>query len=47
MSAMIERASTTDISFVMFYAPWDAESQILRHEFEIVAKHYHSQVQFF
>lgn len=27
-----------DISFVMYYAPWDAESQYVRGEFEIAAR---------
>lgn len=44
LNAMIDRASDADVSFVMYYAPWDAESQAVRHEFERVAQHYHSQV---
>lgn len=47
MSSMIEQASLTDVSFIMYYAPWDAESQIIRNEFEIVAEYYHKQVIFF
>nr|XP_022917657.1 thioredoxin domain-containing protein 11 [Onthophagus taurus]XP_022917658.1 thioredoxin domain-containing protein 11 [Onthophagus taurus] len=31
-------SSTKDISFVMFYAPWDRKSQEVRKEFEIVAQ---------
>ncbi|XP_015111249.1 thioredoxin domain-containing protein 11 [Diachasma alloeum] len=46
VSAMIERASDSDLSFIMYYAPWDAESQIVREEFEIVAQQYHSQMFF-
>lgn len=41
---MIERVTEADFSFVMYYAPWDAESQAVRQEFEIVAQYYHSQV---
>lgn len=45
LDAMIERITQADFSFVMYYAPWDAESQALRHEFESVARFYHPQVQ--
>lgn len=44
LNAMIERASDSDVCFVMYYAPWDAESQNVREEFERVAQYYHSQV---
>ncbi|KAL6259352.1 hypothetical protein P5V15_009267 [Pogonomyrmex californicus] len=43
LDALIERITQADFSFVMYYAPWDAESQVLRHEFEIVAQFYHPQ----
>lgn len=46
LSAMIERVTEADFSFVMYYAPWDAESQAVRQEFEIVAQYYHSQIFF-
>lgn len=26
-----------DVSFIMYYAPWDAESQFVRGEFELAA----------
>ena len=45
LDAMIERLTQADFSFIMYYAPWDAESQALRHEFENVARFYHPQVQ--
>lgn len=45
LDAMIERITQADFSFVMYYAPWDAESQALRNEFESVAQFYHPQVQ--
>lgn len=45
LDAMIERITQADFSFVMYYAPWDAESQVLRHEFESVARFYYPQVQ--
>lgn len=44
LDSMIERITQADFSFVMYYAPWDAESQALRKEFEIVAQFYHPQV---
>ena len=44
LTAMVERIMDSDFSFIMYYAPWDAESQALRAEFEIVAQYYHSQV---
>lgn len=44
LSAMIERVTQVDFSFVMYYAPWDAESQVLRQEFENVAHFYSPQV---
>lgn len=44
LEAMIERVTEADFSFVMYYAPWDAESQAVRQEFEEVAQHYHTQV---
>ncbi|XP_024891528.1 thioredoxin domain-containing protein 11 isoform X1 [Temnothorax curvispinosus] len=46
LDAMIERITQADFSFVMYYAPWDAESQALRHEFESVARFYHPQIFF-
>lgn len=39
ISKAIEHARSSDIAFVMFYAPWDAESQAARQEFEDAAKH--------
>lgn len=44
LSAMIERVTDTEFSFVMYYAPWDAESQVVRDEFEKVAEYYYPQV---
>ena len=41
---MVERATDADLSFVMYYAPWDAESQAVKHEFENVAQYYYSRV---
>lgn len=44
LGAVIERVTEADFSFVMYYAPWDAESQAVRQEFEKVAQYYDTQV---
>lgn len=44
LSPAFERVSESDISFVMYYAPWDAESQAVRSHFKAVAQYYHQQV---
>ncbi|KAJ4443908.1 hypothetical protein ANN_05695 [Periplaneta americana] len=41
-----ERVSESDVSFVMYYAPWDAESQATRAQFKTVAQYYYKQVYF-
>nr|CAD7410413.1 unnamed protein product [Timema poppensis] len=41
-----ERVAGSDISFVMYYAPWDAESQATRSQFKLVAQYYYKQVYF-
>ncbi|KZC05729.1 PREDICTED: thioredoxin domain-containing protein 11 [Dufourea novaeangliae] len=46
VGAVIEMVREADFSFVMYYAPWDAESQAVRPEFEKVAQHYDTQVFF-
>ena len=46
LEAMIERVTEADFSFVMYYAPWDAESQAVRQEFEEAARYYHTQIFF-
>ncbi|XP_014215524.1 thioredoxin domain-containing protein 11 [Copidosoma floridanum] len=46
LNALIERVTDSDFSFVLYYAPWDAESQAIKKEFESVARYYHSQVFF-
>ncbi|XP_076655779.1 thioredoxin domain-containing protein 11 isoform X2 [Halictus rubicundus] len=46
MGAAVERVHEADFSFVMYYAPWDAESQAVRSEFERVAQYYDSQIFF-
>ncbi|XP_012271941.1 thioredoxin domain-containing protein 11 [Orussus abietinus] len=46
LEAAWERIADADVSFVMYYAPWDAESQSVKHEFEAVARYYHAQVCF-
>lgn len=44
MGALVDRVTDADFSFVMYYAPWDAECQAIKEEFESVAQYYHSQV---
>ncbi|GLH10697.1 Protein disulfide-isomerase [Gryllus bimaculatus] len=46
LSSAFERVAESDVSFVMYYAPWDAESQSLKEEFAIVAQYYYKQVYF-
>lgn len=41
-----ERVAESDVSFLMYYAPWDAESQATRMQFKIVAQYYYKQVYF-
>lgn len=42
-SALLETLNH-DISFIMYYAPWDAECQEVRKEFDIAASFYYKQV---
>lgn len=37
LSNVLATVNQADISFVMYYAPWDAESQYVRDEFEKAA----------
>ncbi|XP_049800865.1 thioredoxin domain-containing protein 11 [Schistocerca nitens] len=45
MSAF-QRIAECDVSFVMYYAPWDAESQVLRDQFKTITQFYYRQVYF-
>lgn len=42
--ALTERLLATDLSLVVYYAPWDRESQAVRWEIEKVARYHHEQV---
>lgn len=44
LSAMVDRVADSDYSFIMYYAPWDAESQAARQQFEIAAQYYQNEV---
>jgi hypothetical protein len=44
LSPAFEKISESDLSFVMYYAPWDAESQIVKSEFNLLASYYSDQV---
>ncbi|XP_057651528.1 thioredoxin domain-containing protein 11 [Diorhabda carinulata] len=46
ISKVIENARSNDIVFVMFYAPWDADSQRGRNEFEKAAHSMQDKVNF-
>lgn len=46
ISKAIENARSSDIVFVMFYAPWDADSQKGRNEFEKAAQSMQDKVNF-
>lgn len=46
ISKAIEHARFSDIAFVMFYAPWDADSQDARKEFQIAAEFMQDRVKF-
>ncbi|XP_049854183.1 thioredoxin domain-containing protein 11 isoform X2 [Schistocerca gregaria] len=45
MSAF-QRIAECDVSFIMYYAPWDAESQVLRDQFKAITQFYYRQVYF-
>lgn len=44
LGPVFERVAESDVSFLMYYAPWDAESQATRMQFKIVAQYYYKQV---
>lgn len=44
LSALIDRVADSEFSFVMYYAPWDADCQAMKQELENVAHYYHSKV---
>lgn len=46
LSEAINQASESDLAFVMYYAPWDAESQAVKQEFNLVANHMQKYVSY-
>lgn len=46
LAAPFERFSESEASFVMYYAPWDAECQEMRTAIRTVAQYYYKQVYF-
>ncbi|XP_076063544.1 thioredoxin domain-containing protein 11-like isoform X2 [Oratosquilla oratoria] len=46
LTALSERLLSADLSFVMYYAPWDYESQRIRLEMEKAARYHHEQIFF-
>lgn len=46
MKTAMEKVLLSELSFVMYYAPWDAESQRVRWHFEAAARYYHKEIYF-
>lgn len=44
MKTVTDKIYLSEMSFVMYYAPWDAESQRVRWHFEAAARYYHKEV---
>ena len=44
LKSALEKISLSEMSFVMYYAPWDAESQRVRWHFEAAARYFHKEV---
>ncbi|KAK7077199.1 hypothetical protein SK128_004047 [Halocaridina rubra] len=44
--SLTERLLASDLSFVVYYAPWDRDSQVLRWELEKAARYHHEQIYF-
>lgn len=34
----------SDVSLILYYAPWDLDSQLTRTEFDVIAKQFEGQV---
>nr|XP_045596949.1 thioredoxin domain-containing protein 11-like isoform X2 [Procambarus clarkii] len=46
VAGLTERLLASDLSLVVYYAPWDRDSQLLRWEIEKAARYHHEQVYF-
>jgi hypothetical protein len=46
LNPAFEKISESDLTFAMYYAPWDAESQAVRAEFELLASYFANEVYF-
>ncbi|KAK4316919.1 hypothetical protein Pmani_011968 [Petrolisthes manimaculis] len=44
--ALTDRLLASDLSLVVYYAPWDRDSQLLRWELEKAARYHHEQIYF-
>lgn len=44
VNSAFKRASEVDLSIVMYYAPWDADSQNAKKEFEAAAVFFNEEV---
>ncbi|KAL1452860.1 hypothetical protein WDU94_007048 [Cyamophila willieti] len=46
LAVAMKQAFTSDVSMVLLYAPWDADSQLARQEFDMTCRFYSKQVKF-
>lgn len=46
LKTALEKMLLSEMSFVMYYAPWDAESQRVRWHFEAAARYFHKEIYF-
>lgn len=44
VNAAFQRVSEVDLAVVMYYAPWDADSQVTRAEFESAGQFFKDEV---
>lgn len=44
LNPAFEKISESDLTFAMYYAPWDAESQAVREEFALLATYFANEV---
>ncbi|KAK3911975.1 Thioredoxin domain-containing protein 11 [Frankliniella fusca] len=46
LKTALKKMLLSEMSFVMYYAPWDAESQRVRWHFEAAARYFHKEIYF-
>lgn len=47
LGAAMKQAIQSEVSVILLYAPWDADSQFVRQEFDVTCRFYLKQVKFF